>query len=187
MIRRATDAILLAAVLGLCNPAQARADFYANPWAGVVFGNEQAAAGFRSFGVSLGDMGTRLVGTETTIGFTSDFFGSAVKNYVLDVTGGITVGPSLDTTRGRVHPYASAGLSSIRTSINGAGTLGKATRADIGFSFGGGVALDFNGPIGLRGDLRYYRSFNGDASINSLNADLAKLQYWRATIGIVFW
>jgi hypothetical protein len=178
---------VLAVVLAACSPAQARADFYANPWAGLVFGNEQAASGFRSFGVSFGDMGTRLVGTETTVGFTSDFFGSAVKNYVLDVSGGITVGPSLDTARARVHPYGSVGLASMRTSINGAGTIGKATRADIGMSVGAGVAFDFNGTLGLRGDLRYYRSFNGDTALNSLNADLAKLHYWRAAIGVVFW
>ena len=87
-MRRATKNVLLAAVVGvLCAPVQAQAKAYISPWSGVVFGNDAAATGFRSVGVSFGDAGHGLVGTETNIGISPGFFGSRVENYVIDLMG----------------------------------------------------------------------------------------------------
>ena len=186
-MRHGMKALLLAGALGACIPAQARAEGYVNPWAGLIFGNDQAASGFKSFGVAFGGMGDRLIGTETNIGFTSGFFGKAQPNYVFDISGGITAGPHLSGPRGRAHPYFALGIASIRTSIDGGNGTGTTVRNDIGVAVGGGAAVDFNSNIGIRGDVRYYRGFNDESPVNGLNANLANFHYWRASIGVVFW
>ena len=43
----------------------------------------------------------------------------------------------------------------------------------------------FNDVVGLRGDLRYVRSFE-DADDNLVTIGIGDFDYWRANIGVVF-
>ncbi len=185
-MRRANRALLLTILATLCIPAQGWTRTFVNPWTGVIFGNDQAASGFRSFGVAFGEAPTRYFGTETSVGFTTNFFGSSVPNYVLDLSAGVLVGPNIGTSR-NVTPYLAAGVSSLRASINGVGTLPKATRNSFALNVGAGVLIDFASSLGLRGEVRYYRAFGDDGTANSLNADLSHFQFWRASIGLMIW
>ena len=74
--------LLAVTVAMVCAPVQARAEAYINPWTGLIFGSDQAATGFRSFGVSFGDAGGTFWGTETNIGLTPAFFGRDRKSVV---------------------------------------------------------------------------------------------------------
>jgi hypothetical protein len=183
-MRRAMTNVLLAAVVGvLCTPVQAQAKAYVSPWTGVVFGNDAAATSFRSFGVSFGDAGHGLVGTETNIGISPGFFGSRVENYVIDLMGGFTIGPTFATKGGRdIRPYGVVEGGTVRTSIDGATTSLK--RNDIGISIGGGATIQVNDTLALRGDVRYVKAIGSDEAANSLNVSLANFHYWRAALGI---
>jgi opacity protein-like surface antigen len=178
---------LIALVVGVfCMPGQAQAKGYINPWTGVVFGNDAAASGFHTLGVSFGDAGHGLVGTETNVGFSSGFFGTGVENYVLDFMGGVTVGPTFFTKTAKrdIRPYGVAEVGTIRTSISSDTGPGLA-RNNIGFSIGGGAQIEVSDIVAVRGDVRYLRSLKSDAAVNSLNVNLADFHYWRAAIGVL--
>jgi hypothetical protein len=189
-MRPTTRVLCLFAALSACIPAHARAETYVSPWAGVVFGNDRAASGIRSFGVSFGSAGAEFGGSETTIGFTQKFFGSKPENYVLDIMTGITLGPSFSGMYSdvRARPYFGVAIGTIRTSINsGVSGVSRSARNDLGFNVGAGAMIDFTTRFGLRADVRYYRTFNGSTKENSLNVDLAHFHFWQASIGLVIW
>jgi Outer membrane protein beta-barrel domain len=185
MRRGITTGLLALAVGVLCAPAQARAEAYINPWGGVVFGNDQAETGFRSFGVSFGSAGHGLVGTETNVGLTPGIFGNSVENYLLDIMAGVTIGPTFDSKAGHdVRPFGLIEFGTVRTSIDGIGTGTRMARNDIGVSIGGGATIAVNDRVGVRGDVRYFRTVRGEDAANSLNVSLANFHYWRTAIGI---
>jgi opacity protein-like surface antigen len=185
-MRRVIGTTLLGFVLGMCLPAQARAAEFINPWAGLVFGNEQATSGFHSIGFSFGDAGHGLVGTETNIGLAPGFFGDAVENYVLDLMAGFIIGPTLQSkAKDEYRPYGLVEFGTIRTSIDGLGTGVHFARNDIGIALGGGCTVALNDRLQLRGEVRYIKAINAKDAANSLNANLQDFHYWRSSIGLV--
>jgi hypothetical protein len=177
---------VLGLALGLCLPAQARADAFINPWGGLVFGNDQAATGFRSMGFTFGDAGHGLVGTETTVGFAPGYFGSAVENYVLDLMAGFTFGKTFGSkTDHDTRPYGLIEGGTLRTSIGGIGTGTDLVRNNIGLAVGGGTTVAINEWLLFKGELRYIKAFQSHDAANSLNVNLEDFHYWRTEIGIV--
>lgn len=65
------------------------------------------------------------------------------------------------------------------------GTVFHATESNnaFGWDAGGGLMGFFGSHVGLRGDVRYFRVFNGPL-INNLN--LGGLNFWRVSAGLVF-
>jgi opacity protein-like surface antigen len=186
MGRGVRTAILGLVVSTLGMPARVHARSFINPWAGVLFGNDQAASGFSSAGFSFGDAGHGLVGTETNIGLAPGFFGSGVENYVLDLMAGFTIGP---TVKSRAHdeyrPYGLIEFGTIRTSIEGIGTGGRLARNDLGLAMGGGTTFALNDRLQLRGEVRYIMAIHAKDAANSLNANLENFHFWRTAVGLV--
>ena len=183
-MQRPFRVLLLALLVITSTPAQAWARPFLNPWGGLVFGNPQAVKGFRSFGVSFGEM-NRHFGTDTTLGYSPGFFGSAVENYVLDLDASLMAGPDMGIAS-RIHPYGAIGLSTIRARVRSDGLLPGTVRMDIGLNAGGGVMLDLpSEEFGLRIDARFFRSFNGARTPNNVNADFSHFHYWRLNVGVV--
>jgi hypothetical protein len=109
-------------------------------------------------------------------------------------------------TRGehRFSPYVSGGIGAIRMTSNIFTVAPTATTVNIntittenvgGTNFGwdlGGGLFAFNGPWGLRADVRYYRATSGnnssDLSLNGLflQRDLSSISFWNANLGIAF-
>ena len=162
--------VLAAAVLVVSAPAKARAEGYLNPWAGVIFGSDaEEKKGLRSFGVSAGDTGNGL-GLDVNVGYSpKPFEGSDVS--VLDVMAGVTLGPQLGRGERTVRPYAVGGVGLLRTSVE------SSSSNDFGFNVGGGFFAYFSTRFGIRGELRYYRTINGD--------ELGDFDFMRAQFGIV--
>ena len=186
-MRRGFGTALLGLVLGtVCAPSYARANEFINPWAGVIFGNEQATSGFSSLGFAFGDAGHGLVGTETSIGLTPGFFGGATENYVLDLMAGFTIGPTLKSkSDDEFRPYGLIQFGTIRTSIEGIGTGAKLSRNDLGIAVGGGTTFTLTYRLQLRGEVRYVRAINAKEAANSLNANLENFHFWRTSVGLV--
>ena len=175
---------LLVATLGM--PTRARAAEFINPWAGVIFGNAQATSGFSSLVFSFGNAGHGLVGTETNIGLTPGFFGSATENYVLDLMAGFTIGPTVNSkAKDEYRPYGLIEFGTVRTSIEGIGTGARLARNDLGLAIGGGTTFALNYRLQLRGEVRYIRAINSKDAANSLNANLENFHFWRTAVGIV--
>jgi opacity protein-like surface antigen len=175
---------LLVATLGV--PAPARANEFINPWAGVIFGNAQATSGFSSLGFSFGDAGHGLVGTETNIGLSPGFFGHATENYVLDLMGGFTIGPTIKSkANDEYRPYGLIEFGTIRTSIEGVGSGARLARNDLGLAIGGGTTFELTYRLQLRGEVRYIMAINSKDAANSLNANLENFHFWRTAVGIV--
>jgi hypothetical protein len=40
--------------------------------------------------------------------------------------------------------------------------------------------------VGIRGDLRYFRSFENDENDNALDLGLSDFDFWRGTVGVSF-
>jgi opacity protein-like surface antigen len=87
---------------------------------------------------------------------------------------GVGVGP--------VRPYVLGGVGLIRThvseeSITDFGEGGNS----FGYDVGGGITGMFGSHVGIRGDLRLFRTVQ-DLDIFSLTDE--KLEFWRASVGL---
>jgi len=60
----------------------------------------------------------------------------------------------------------------------------KATSNDLGMDVGGGVMF-LGGNVGVRGDLRYFRSLNNNDN-NTIDFSLGSFRFWRGTVGVTF-
>jgi len=88
---------------------------------------------------------------------------------------------------GGVHPYASAGLGLIRSSVQSAtGLFNDLSTNDLGVNIGGGINGYFNDNIGIRGDIRYFRSLQDNQPDNDLDLSLGSFDFWRGSVGLTF-
>ena len=188
-MRRVIQVFTLTATVGtILAPTYAGAEGYVNPWAGVQFGsNVQNGRG--GFGVNAGGMGKGIIGGEVGFGLSPSFFGTKNDfghNTVLDLMGNVVVAVPIGSTRGRAgaRPYFTGGLGLIRTQIDGGNVFNVASKNNqFGYNLGGGAMGYFNEHVGIRGDVRYLRTLNGDV-VNGL--DLGGFHFWRASAGVVF-
>jgi opacity protein-like surface antigen len=194
-MRRAIKALVLtAAVAFVCAPAQARADGYVSPWAGVNFGYNNDllrtcsgdCGASKSWGVSAGWMGAGIIGGEVEFGWSPDVYGTIVDNHVWDLMGNVIVGIPIGGQHGAgVRPYVTGGLGAIHTKIVGGSAASSLDNTDFGYNFGAGVNSYFSDHFGIRGDVRYLRTAN--ATFNTTNASVGQGQFHftRASIGLV--
>ena len=187
MRRISTPLTTIAVLFGLLLlPRAARADGYVAPWAGVQFG-QSVGDGRGAFGVTAGGMSGGIFGAEVDFGYSPSFFGSDNDfghNTVIDLMGNLIVGVPVGSRHGAsVRPYLTAGLGLIRTQIDG-GTLFNVSSSNnrLGWDAGGGVMGFFSEHVGLRGDLRFLE-YTGGNVVN--NVDLGRLNFWRASMGVV--
>lgn len=180
--------IIAATAAVVCAPSYARAEGYVNPWAGVQFGSD-IQNGRGGFGVNAGGMGAGVIGGEMSFGFSPSFFGTKTdfgNNTVLDLMGNVIVAVPIGSTHGTAgaRPYFTAGMGLIRTQIDGGNVFRVASQNNqLGYNLGGGAMGFFNEHVGIRGDLRYLRTLNGDI-VNGL--DLGGFHFWRASAGVIF-
>jgi hypothetical protein len=187
VMRGLLKAIVLSATTALvCAPSVARADGFINPWAGVNFGSNisNSRAGF---GVNAGGMGAGVVGGEVAFGYNPSFFGTSGdfgNNTELDLMANLLLGIPIGGTHGAsFRPYVTGGLGLIRQQIDG-GTVFKVSSAgnDWGWNLGLGAMGFFSDHVGVRGDVRYLRTFSG----NFIDGfDQGNLHFWRTSIGLV--
>jgi opacity protein-like surface antigen len=101
---------------------------------------------------------------------------------VTTLTGNLRIGASA----GAIRPYVVGGVGLIRSKVDDPGQFfSKPSTSDFGMDLGGGVIGFFSDNVGLRGDLRYFRSFEKNDA-NAINLDLGNFRFWRGTVGITF-
>jgi opacity protein-like surface antigen len=189
----------------LASPGIASADWILTPFIGANFSGSAdvndptTQTSFTNkfnrkldYGLSLATMGEGAVGFELDFGYSPNFFevGSTSDNTitftndsnVTTLTGNLIVGGH----RGAVRPYAVGGIGLIRTNVQDIGKFFDVnTKNDFGFDLGAGVIGFFSDNVGLRGDVRYFRSFQGSSS-NATGLALSNFHYARATLGVAF-
>jgi hypothetical protein len=80
------------------------------------------------------------------------------------------------------------GLGLIRTHVTSADDFFDVDSNDWGFNLGGGIIGFFSDGFGIRGDVRYFRSLQGDDDQDDDFPDfqLGSFDFWRATVGVTF-
>jgi len=173
-------------------PMQARADGFVAPWIGTSFGSgSNIDNGRTTFGVTAGAMGAGVVGGEVDFGYNPSFFGTKNdfgNNTVINLMGNLIVGVPIGGTHGPgVRPYVTGGVGLLRSQIDG-GTLTNVSSSNnmFGWNAGAGVMGYFAQHVGLRGDLRYMRSFeDATTGVTSIDVNGNQLKFWRASVGVV--
>jgi len=189
-MRGITKACVVCAVAAIAlAPAPARADGYFSPWIGVN-AVDRTDEGHTTFGATMGYMGAGVFGFEADFGFSPNFFGGS--DLGLEKTNGLTAmgnaifGIPVGGTHGAgIRPFVTGGFGLIRT--HGETALDESRSSnDPGYNLGGGMMGFFSDHIGLRGDIRYFRTLQDLDLGFDPNFTPGQLHFWRVSGGITF-
>jgi len=133
-----------------------------------------------NWGGSLGALGS-IVGFEAEFTHEGKFTGDRLNpTSVTTLMGNFMLAPRIKI----VQPYGLVGLGAIKTTAEGA-VSSSGSQTQIGWTIGGGVLVFVQKHIGLKGDVRYYHSFE---PLDLLGVDIAsgsKIDFGRAALGVV--
>ena len=183
-------------------PSTASADWLFTPFLGATFGGSADVGGdgedFENeferklnYGASLAWMGGGAVGFELDFGYSPNFFGVSDDGDDFNVVGDGNVTTAmvnlvLGAPLGGVRPYASGGVGLIKSKVDDFEQfVGEIDSTDFGFNAGAGVMGFFTDNIGIRGDLRYFRSMR-DTDPDGIDFELGQFRFWRGTVGVTF-
>ena len=186
---------ILAASLGLtlATASPAQADWLFTPFLGTTFAGV-ATGEHLTYGGSLAYMGAGVVGFEVDFGYTPEFFDTDDDDLVLISDSNITtlmanliVGVPIGGTSGfGVRPYVSGGAGLLRTSVSDVDDFFSVSNNNFGINAGAGLTVFFSDNVGLRGDIRYFRSLQDPEEDNEFDIDFGGFDFWRATAGVTF-
>ena len=183
--------LALVLALPLALPSQARAEGFISPLIGFNFGGDANCPSVQgcedkrmNFGVALGAAGS-IFGFEEEFAYARDFFGSAptLKSSVITVMSNVMLAPKI----GPVRPYLATGLGLIKTHVDFTqATIFTSDNNNFGWDIGGGVHVTVAPHIGVRGDIRYFHTFQDLGPMGfSLGAN-QKLDFGRAAAALDF-
>jgi opacity protein-like surface antigen len=183
-------------------PASAQAQsWFFSPYIGGNFGGSADFGDFPDeddaverrldFGATLG-WNPNVVGWEVDLGWSPNFFEDTAgdRNFEFGDSNVTTIMGNLLLSAppgSGFRPYASAGLGLIRANVrSGTGLFDDISSNDLGVNFGGGINAQFNDSVGVRGDLRYFRSLQDSEPDNDLDLSLGSFDFWRGSVGLTF-
>jgi opacity protein-like surface antigen len=184
---RRTALIGLAAALAITviAPGRAAAQMSITPFVGSSFGADAPATKLAT-GFAVTYMG-RFAGVEAELGYTPDFYaeeaGTALvgDSNVTSFMGTALVGYG----RARVKPYAALGAGLLRSRVtSGSALFDDVSTNSFGFNIGGGVTALLSEHVGLRGDIRYFRSLSDDEPDDNFDLNVGSFDFWRAYGGL---
>lgn len=174
-------------------PSSARADGLIIPFVGVNFGGRSgqdlSTAIDRErldWGVSASFMTSGILGLEADVAHSPDFFGRSDigGSSVLTASGNVVVGVPIGGQHGvGFRPYAVAGLGLLHSNIDLLGEASHIDQTKAAWDFGGGAMVFFANHVGVRGELRYFRTF-GRFDVDGSDQQ-RRLDFARASAGFV--
>ena len=195
--------LLTAALVGWMTflpAAPASADIFVSPFLGLKFkgGTNELdfnnAVGARDTKMAVGVSGVVVMdkglGIELEVAHQPRFFERTANNLVTrsgvtTIGGNVMLAVPISITRESLRPYAVGGLGWMHASANNGIDFLEFSNDFLGLSLGVG-AVGFIGDVtGLRFDLRYLKSISSNDTSN-LSGDIARISFWRATVGVVF-
>jgi hypothetical protein len=196
MSRARLAGFLLVLITLMLTPAPARADTLLIPFMGVNFGGDSGKdfegafdASRFDWGASFAFMGGGIFGIEGDFAYSPDFFGKTDVggSSLFTATGNVLIGIPFGGQQGfGIRPYGLGGVGVMHSSAEFGGVSGR-DEDNVTWSAGGGVMLFFGTRVGIRGDLRYFRTFD---DLEIFGVDIAespgKLDFTRGSVGVVF-
>jgi opacity protein-like surface antigen len=179
---RITRSLLAAAILVTIAVA-AQAEIILTPYYGTSFGGT-TTENSPTYGGAVGILAGGWLGAEVEYGYVQDFFGSSdtgaglSQNKVQSLSASLLLGVNL----GPLRPYGAAGLSVIGANLASQPGLAALDDTAPGYNAGGGLFIWLGKHIGLRGDIRYFRTFEAVGADSALA--LEKVDYWRGIGGL---
>jgi opacity protein-like surface antigen len=184
---------MIAALALVLAPASARADWLFTPNIGTTFAGDASDREHWSYGLSIGWMGAGVIGWEADAQFTPEFFeandgdldfdgGNNVFTLMGNVIAGIPIGGQ---SGAGIRPFGLIGFGLIKQRAEASEAGIDISENDFGFNVGGGVMGFFTTNVGLRGDIRYVRSFQSFTDDPTDVFDLGNFDYWRTNVGVV--
>ena len=202
-VRRCFAIASLVLITSVAAPSKASADWLLTPFVGWNWGgtanlleNDDFDDEFEQkamFGASLAWMGAGVVGFEVDFGFSPNFFentsGSGdfefADSNLTTVMGNLIIGVPIGGQHGvGFRPYAVGGVGLVKSRLGSSGDLFNVDSTDWGFNVGAGALFFFSDNVGLRGDVRYFRSLQDVEPIDDFNIRFANFRFWRGTLGV---
>ena len=188
--------LVLTVFFAMAGPRAARADGLLIPFIGVNFGGNSGKALSNAidakrfdWGISLAYMGAGVLGMEADIAHSPDFYGKTDVggSSVLTATGNLVIGVPIGGQKGvGFRPYALAGLGVIHSSVDAFGDVGGRNSTEAAWDFGGGAMFFFANHVGVRGEVRYFRTFSDVAfDVLGLTPIRETLDFTRASVGFI--
>ena len=188
-VRKFLTLTSLALVFTLAAASDLRAQGFISPLVGFNFGGDSGCPSIGdcedkrlNVGVAVGTLGS-VLGFETEFGYAKDFFGSApaFESSVLTVMGNVMLVPAT----GPIRPYALVGLGLMKSHVElTPDSILTTNNNDFGWDIGGGVFIFFGDHVGVRGDIRYFHSFE-DLELLGVDISDTKLDFGRAAGALV--
>lgn len=177
------------ALLAVSTPA--RAQGFISPLIGYDFGGDSGCPELRNckdkhlnIGVALGVLGP-ILGFEAEVADARNFFGEVPgqSSSVVTVMGNLMIVPRL----GPIHPYVVGGLGLMKTHVGfNTATLLETKDNSLAWDLGGGAFVLFSQHVGVRGDIRHFRSMQR-STVPLLDTTFtdARLNFGRASASLV--
>jgi hypothetical protein len=184
---------VFAAFLLLAPAAPARADVVLTPFVGSLFGGD-LPDGKGTYGATLDFMGGGVFGAEVLFNYTPEFVPATISAPAASqasLMGNLIVGiPMGDADQaGHVRPYLTGGLGLFRATAKEDDFFDRVTSNDWAVNFGGGIMAFFTEHVGVRGDIRYFRTLaDSDPSTGPDDVDFGwgDLNFWKWDVGAAF-
>lgn len=197
---------IMAGVTLAAVPTRASAQWFVTPFIGGNFGGSATFGTFNDdfddeferrvdFGAAVGYLGKGIVGFEIDFGFSPNFFQDTIgdanfgfgdSNVTTLMANVLVSGPIGGTSGPGIHPYGSGGIGLIRSAIGAGDFFDDVTTNDLGINVGGGANVYFSDTIGIRGDIRYFRSLQDNEMDDEVDIGLSDFHFWRASVGVTF-
>ena len=177
-------------ILILVPAAPARADVVLTPYVGSLFGgdlpNSKAA-----YGATASFMGGGIFGAEVGFNWTPEFVPATASHGDVrqaSLMGNLIVGiPIGDSDQaGHLRPYITGGAGLFRATQKESDFFDRIHSNDFAVNFGGGVMAFFTEHVGVRGDVRYFRTLTDDDPGSGVDFGFGDLNFWKWDVGAAF-
>jgi opacity protein-like surface antigen len=187
-LRLSLAAIL--AILILVPAAPARADVVLTPYVGSLFGGD-LSGNRTSFGGSAAFMGGGVFGAEFGFNYAPEFVSASVASEdiaQMSLMGNLIVGIPIGSSdqAGHLRPYITGGAGLFRITSNESQFFDRVSSNDFAVNFGGGMMAFFSEHVGIRGDIRYFRTLTDDNPGGGVDFNLGGLNFWKWDVGAAF-
>jgi opacity protein-like surface antigen len=189
----------LVLLLLVCLPTVAQAQWVFTPHFGSTFGGDANDREHPSFGGAVTVFDEDAFGWEADVAFVPDAFAgrygsvdfTGSNSHVLSVMGNAVIGlPVRGQHRQLLRPYVTlgAGFMQMHVASPDGGGFFKTTTHEAGWNAGAGAIAFITSRIGIRGDVRYLRSFQDrpPSWTRGIDVDVApgNFDFFRATVGV---
>lgn len=189
----------LVVIMLVLSPSVARADWILTPHFGTTFGADAKGREHPVVGGALALFDEKAFGWEADVAFVPGSFGGRYgsvdftgnNSHVLSVMANALIGvPVGGQHRDRIRPYVTVGAGLMQMHVaspDGAGFF-ETTTHEAGWNTGAGGLIFVTSRIGIRGDVRYTRSFQDQPPswTRGIDIDVAPGNYdfFRTTFGV---